>query len=87
MAKSKVVTAGEALAELAPGMQVALGGWIFTSQPMALVREIVRRQVTGLRLMPAPGSIAPDMLIGAGLVAEVACVIHQLRAVRACAPF
>ena len=41
---------------------------------MALVRELIRRTKRNLRLMPAPGSIAPDMLIGAGCVAETGCV-------------
>jgi len=74
MNKSKVVSSKEALADLRDGMQVATGGWIFTAQPMALVREVVRKGVRNLRLVPAPGSIAPDMLIGAGAVAEVFCV-------------
>ena len=74
MSRSKIVSAGEALAGLRDGMQIATGGWIFNSQPMALVREIIRKGVKNLRLVPAPGSIAPDMLIGAGLVADIACV-------------
>ena len=41
---------------------------------MALVRELIRRNKRNLRLVPAPGSIAPDMLIGAGCVAETGCV-------------
>jgi len=41
---------------------------------MALVRELIRRNKRSLKLVPAPGSIAPDMLIGAGCVAETGCV-------------
>ncbi len=70
----KLVSLTEALAFLQDGMEVATGGWIFNSQPMALVREVVRRGLRNLRLVPAPGSIAPDMLIGAGCVASTACV-------------
>src|SRR3546814_10576237 len=55
-------------------MEIATGGWIFNSQPMALVRQLLRSRVKNLRLTPAPGSIAPDMLIGAGVVASTACV-------------
>src|ERR1700677_3042627 len=73
MSRSKVVSADEALADLRDGMQVATGGWIFASQPMALVRAVIRRGTRDLRLIAAPGSIAPDMLIGAGSVAEVSC--------------
>jgi glutaconate CoA-transferase, subunit A len=71
---SKVVSAQEALAGLQDGMQVATGGWLFTGQPMALVREVIRKGTKNLRLVPAPGSIAPDMLIGAGAVTDVSCV-------------
>src|SRR5579883_1607246 len=72
--KSKLKSLAAALAPLQDGMEVATGGWIFTAQPMALVREIVRRGLRNLRLIPAPGSIAPDMLIGAGCVSSTACV-------------
>jgi glutaconate CoA-transferase, subunit A len=72
--RGKLSSLADALAPLADGMQIATGGWIFNSQPMALVREIVRRGVTGLKLVPAPGSIAPDLLIGAGALASIDCV-------------
>lgn len=71
---SKIVSASEALADLQDGMQIATGGWLFTGQPMALVREIIRKRTKNLRLVPAPGSVAPDMLIGAGAVTDVSCV-------------
>ena len=50
---------------------------------MALVRGLIRRGVRNLRLVPAPGSIAPDMLIGAGCVTTTGMRVHQLRASRA----
>lgn len=71
---SKLVSASEAVAEIRDGMSVGIGGWIFNSQPMALVREIVRRRVRNLTLIPAPGSMAPDLLIGAGCVSTCFCV-------------
>jgi len=71
---SKIVSASEALADLKDGMQIATGGWLFNGQPMALVREVIRKGIKDLSLVPAPGSIAPDMLIGAGAVSEVFCV-------------
>ncbi len=70
----KTVDLESALARIESGMTVAIGGWIFHSQPMALIRGIVRRGLKDLRLVPAPGSIAPDLLIAAGCVAETACV-------------
>src|SRR5438128_3722834 len=74
MTKSKIVSVDEAVAEIPDGAKVALGGWIFNSQPMALVRALIRKGARDLHLIPAPGSIAPDMLIGAGCVATTACV-------------
>jgi len=71
---SKLKALSEALEGLEDGATVGIGGWIFNSQPMALVRELIRRNARNLRLVPAPGSIAPDMLIGAGCVAETGCV-------------
>jgi glutaconate CoA-transferase subunit A len=71
---SKIKDISEALDGIEDGATIGIGGWIFNSQPMALVRELIRRNKRNLRLMPAPGSIAPDMLIGAGCVAETGCV-------------
>jgi glutaconate CoA-transferase subunit A len=71
---SKLKSLSDALDGIEDGASVGIGGWIFNSQPMALVRELIRRNRRNLRLVPAPGSIAPDMLIGAGCVAETGCV-------------
>ena len=71
---TKLKTLSEALDGIDDGATIGIGGWIFNSQPMALVRELIRRNKRNLRLVPAPGSIAPDMLIGAGCVAETGCV-------------
>lgn len=70
----KIVPLERALEAVADGMQIGIGGWIFHGQPMALVRGLVRGGRRGLRLLPAPGSVAPDLLIGAGCVEETACV-------------
>lgn len=74
MSASKVVSLQEAVADIQDGSRVALGGWIFNGQPMALVRALIRRGARNLDLIPAPGSIAPDMLIGAGCARSTACV-------------
>lgn len=71
---SKIVSLDTALSVVEDGMTVGIGGWIFHGQPMALVRGLIRKGVRNLTLVPAPGSIAPDMLIGAGCVATTACV-------------
>lgn len=70
----KIVDLATALAAVKDGMTVGIGGWIFHGQPMALIRGLVARGVRDLTLVPAPGSVAPDMLIGAGCVKETACV-------------
>ena len=74
MSTSKVVSMEYALKDVKDGSRVALGGWIFNSQPMALVRGLIRKGVRDLDLVPAPGSIAPDMLIGAGCVRSTICI-------------
>jgi glutaconate CoA-transferase subunit A len=70
----KIVDLDTALSVVKDGMTVGIGGWIFHGQPMALVRGLVRKGVRDLSLVPAPGSVAPDMLIGADCVRETACV-------------
>jgi glutaconate CoA-transferase subunit A len=74
VASPKIVDLDTALSVVEDGMTVGIGGWIFHGQPMALVRGLVRRGVRDLKLVPSPGSSAPDMLIGAGCVKETACV-------------
>ena len=59
---SKIVSLDTALSAVKDGMTLAIGGWIFHGQPMALVRGLIRKGVRDLTLIPAPGSIAPDML-------------------------
>jgi glutaconate CoA-transferase subunit A len=71
---SKIVSLEAALDVVKDGMTLGIGGWIFLGQPMALVRGLIRKGVRDLRLIPSPGSVAPDMLIGAGCVRETACV-------------
>jgi glutaconate CoA-transferase, subunit A len=71
---SKIVELDAALDNIESGMTIGIGGWIFHSQPMALIRGIIRRGLNDLKLVPAPGSIAPDLLIAAGCVRETACV-------------
>jgi glutaconate CoA-transferase subunit A len=71
---TKLVSLDQALDGLEDGMRVAVGGWIFNSQPMALVRGLLRKGLKSLDLVPAPGSIAPDLLIGAGAVRSTTCV-------------
>jgi glutaconate CoA-transferase, subunit A len=70
---SKIVSLADAVANIGDGAVVGLGGWIFNSQPMALVRALVRQGAKALALIPSPGSIAPDLLIGAGRAKSTTC--------------
>ena len=71
---SKLVSADRAVAGIADGTSVGLGGWIFNSQPMALVRALIRQGAKNLDLVPSASSIAPDLLIGAGRVRSTMCL-------------
>ena len=74
MIKSKLMSLDDAVADIADGSKVGMGGWIFNAQPMALVRALIRKGARDLDLIPTPGSIAPDMLIGAGCARSTVCV-------------
>jgi len=74
MSQSKLISIEEAVSEIADGSSLGLGGWIFNSQPMALVRALIRKGAKNLDLIPVPSSIAPDLLIGAGCVRSTVCV-------------
>lgn len=69
---SKVTSAADALARLAPGATLAIGGSMFHNKPMALVREIVRLGVTGLDVIGVPqASMDVDLLIAAGCARQI----------------
>ncbi len=74
MGKSKLIGIDDAVAVVRDGSTLGLGGWIFYGQPMALVRAVIRKGARNLDLIPTPGSIAPDMLIGAGCARSTVCV-------------
>ncbi|WP_199431784.1 CoA transferase subunit A [Qaidamihabitans albus] len=63
----KRMTADEAVAELADGMTIGIGGWGSRRKPMALVRAILRSSVTDLTVVSYGG---PDvgLLASAGRI-------------------
>ena len=70
--KSKVCSLAEALDGVKDGAKVIAAGAHFNNIPMALVRELVRRRVKNLEIIPTPSAgLWVDMLIGAGAVAKV----------------
>jgi glutaconate CoA-transferase, subunit A len=68
---SKLCEADSLLADLRPGMSVALGGAVHTNRPADFVRALAKRGVGDLVLMSSPGSgWDADLLIACGQVAE-----------------
>ena len=68
---NKVRTIEEAAALVPDGATVAIGGLSMNSTPMAFVRELCRRQVRDLTLVPIVNGMAVDWLIAAGCVSKV----------------
>ncbi len=57
--------------ELDDGDTLAIGGFLTSHQPMALVREVVRRNLSGLTVVAPPTSLETDLLIGTNCVDTV----------------
>jgi glutaconate CoA-transferase, subunit A len=67
--KSLVIGEAEAAEMIRDGMTIAIGGFINSSHPMALVRQIIRRGVKNLTVVgAASGGLDLDLLIAAGCV-------------------
>jgi glutaconate CoA-transferase subunit A len=68
----KVMTLDEVVAQLKPGMTVGIGGWGSRRKPMALVRAILRSDLSDLTVVSYGG---PDvgLLMAAGKVRKVVC--------------
>lgn len=71
--KEKVVSVAGAVAGIRDGAFLAIGGFMIHNHPMALVREIIKKGVRDLTILPVPpgGSMDADLLIGAGCVRRV----------------
>ena len=63
--KSRVIGIDQALSHLSNGMTVAIGGFINSSHPMMVVREIIKRRLRDLTVVGAASSgLEIDLLIG-----------------------
>jgi glutaconate CoA-transferase, subunit A len=70
--KSLVIGEAEAAEMIRDGMTIAIGGFINSSHPMALVRQIIRRGVKNLTVVgAASGGLDLDLLIAAGCVKKL----------------
>ena len=69
-ARDKTMTLDEVVARIEPGMTVGIGGWGSRRKPMALVRAILRSDLTDLRIVSYAG---PDvgLLLQAGKASHV----------------
>ena len=70
--KSLVIDVDTAAAMVSDGMTIAIGGFVNSSHPMALVRKIIRRGVKNLTVVgAASGGLDLDLLIAAGCVKKL----------------
>jgi glutaconate CoA-transferase subunit A len=70
--KSLVIGEAEAAEMIRDGMTIAIGGFINSSHPMALMRQIIRRGVKNLTVVgAASGGLDLDLLIAAGCVRKL----------------
>lgn len=67
---TKCVSAAEAVSVIESGMTIGIGGWGPRRKPMALVRELLRSDVTDLTLV-AYGGADVGLLCAAGKVSKV----------------
>jgi glutaconate CoA-transferase subunit A len=68
----KVMSVAEVIGELRSGMTIGIGGWGSRRKPMALIRAILRSDLTDLTIVSYGG---PDvgLLVAAGRVRRVVC--------------
>lgn len=66
--RTKLTTLDDAIAGIAPGATLGLGGALLRRQPNALVRALIRRGTGDLTVQGWASSTATDLLAGAGLL-------------------
>jgi glutaconate CoA-transferase subunit A len=71
--EKKVTTISEAVSCIRDGSFLAIGGFMIHNHPMAIIREIVKQGIKGLKVLPTPpgGSLDLDLLIGSGSVTSI----------------
>jgi glutaconate CoA-transferase, subunit A len=70
--QKRIVEPEEALAKVADGMTIAIGGFINSSHPMLIVRGLIKRAVKNLTVVGAASSgLEIDLLIAAGCARKV----------------
>jgi glutaconate CoA-transferase subunit A len=70
--QKRIVEPEDALAKVADGMTIAIGGFINSSHPMVIVRGLIKRGVKNLTVVGAASSgLEIDLLIAAGCARKV----------------
>jgi glutaconate CoA-transferase subunit A len=69
------------------GMSIAIGGYLTANKPMALIREIIKKEAKNLTIISLPSGIDLDLLISAGCVAKVICPYVGMESFSPIAPF
>jgi glutaconate CoA-transferase subunit A len=70
--KSKVITLEEAASWVKDGMKLSIAGAQHNNAPNAFVREIIRRKIKDLIIIPSNATgYQTDILIGAGCVKKI----------------
>ena len=80
MAVNKCLDAAEAIGYIRSGMRLGIGGWSVRRKPMALVRELLRSDVTDLTLV-SYGGCDVGMLCAAGKVKKLIFAFVSLDAI------
>ncbi|MEE9471954.1 MAG: CoA-transferase [Gemmatimonadota bacterium] len=65
-----LVSIEEAVRGIPAGALITFGGFQLNRAPMALVRELIRQERRGLRVVTLPNPLPIDLLVGAGMVDE-----------------
>lgn len=84
--RSVVATPAAALAGIADGATIGIGGILTNGRPMALVREIARRGLRDLTIVAPVAALDVDLLVAAGCVRKVVTSYAGCEAVAGVAP-
>lgn len=75
------------VADIDDGDTIAIGGFLTSHKPMAIVREIVRQDVSGLTVVAPPTSLETDLLIATNCAETVLTPYVGAEGIAAIAPW
>jgi glutaconate CoA-transferase subunit A len=78
--QEKISLIADAVATIADGASLAIGGRAGQRIPMALIREIARQRKTDLRVISLGGAVHLDVLAAAGCIGALDCSADEARA-------